>query len=83
MTVINKKDVVYIGRPSYFGNPFVIGPDGNREEVYNKYLEYAIEKMETDPMFRERVRGVARENVDVLVCSTIMSWRYVSEVSGR
>lgn len=28
---------VYIGRGSIFGNPFVIGKDGNREEVIKKY----------------------------------------------
>jgi hypothetical protein len=28
---------VYIGRPSKWGNPFVIGRDGTREEVIAKY----------------------------------------------
>ena len=28
---------VYIGRPSQFGNPYVIGRDGTREEVITKY----------------------------------------------
>ena len=28
---------VYIGRGSKWGNPFVIGKDGNREEVIEKY----------------------------------------------
>jgi len=28
---------VYIGRPSKWGNPFVIGRDGTREEVIKKY----------------------------------------------
>ncbi len=32
----NKYDV-YIGRPSKWGNPFVIGKDGNRDEVIEKY----------------------------------------------
>jgi len=30
----------YIGRPSKWGNPFVIGPDGTREQVIQKYEEY-------------------------------------------
>lgn len=44
--VLNKKtdfipeDAVYIGRPSVFGNPFVIGVDGNRNEVIAKYRRY-------------------------------------------
>lgn len=28
---------IYIGRPSPFGNPFVLGKDGNRKEVIEKY----------------------------------------------
>lgn len=31
---------VYIGRPSKWGSPFVIGKDGNREEVILKYREW-------------------------------------------
>lgn len=31
---------VYIGRPAPWGNPFVIGPDGTREEVIAKYEAY-------------------------------------------
>jgi hypothetical protein len=27
------RDAIYVGRPSYWGNPFVIGKDGTREEV--------------------------------------------------
>lgn len=32
-----QKHDVYIGRPSKWGNPFVIGRDGTREEVIAKY----------------------------------------------
>lgn len=31
---------VYIGRGSKWGNPFKIGPDGNRQEVIAKYREW-------------------------------------------
>jgi hypothetical protein len=31
---------VYIGRPSIWGNPFIIGKDGSREEVIEKYIKY-------------------------------------------
>jgi hypothetical protein len=31
---------VYIGRPSKWGNPFVIGKDGTRDEVVEKYREW-------------------------------------------
>jgi hypothetical protein len=33
---------VYIGRGSKWGNPFVIGPDGNREQVIEKYRQYLL-----------------------------------------
>ena len=42
-TVVNKRLEpfdVYIGRPSEWGNPYVIGPDGTREEVIDKYERY-------------------------------------------
>ena len=31
---------VYIGRPGKWGNPYIIGPDGTREEVIEKYEEW-------------------------------------------
>ena len=46
MTTLTKNKVVhckksefdvYIGRPSKWGNPFEIGPDGTRTEVIEKY----------------------------------------------
>ena len=33
---------IYIGRPSKWGNPFVIGRDGNREQVIEKYRAYIL-----------------------------------------
>lgn len=34
------RDEVYIGRPSKWGNPFVIGRDGDREEVIAKFEKH-------------------------------------------
>ena len=34
---------IYIGRPSKWGNPFVIGRDGNREQVIEKYRAYILD----------------------------------------
>lgn len=34
----------YIGRGSPWGNPFVIGPDGSREEVVEKYEAWVREQ---------------------------------------
>lgn len=36
----NEKYDVYIGRPTKWGNPFVIGRDGTREEVIQKYRKW-------------------------------------------
>lgn len=33
---------VYIGRPGKWGNPFVIGKDGNRKQVLEKYSNYLL-----------------------------------------
>jgi Domain of unknown function (DUF4326) len=33
---------VYIGRPSKWGNPFVIGKNGTREDVVRKYREWIL-----------------------------------------
>jgi len=35
-------NAVYIGRGSIYGNPFVIGKDGNRYEVCDKYEEMVL-----------------------------------------
>lgn len=43
----NKDDYdVYIGRPSKWGNPFVIGKDGTRKEVLEKYRQYILNNKE-------------------------------------
>lgn len=49
MAVLNKykhtsDNYVYIGRPSKWGNPFVIGADGTREEVIAKYEAWLMEQ---------------------------------------
>lgn len=36
----NGIDKIFIGRPSKFGNPFIIGKDGTREEVLQKFKIY-------------------------------------------
>lgn len=37
---------VYIGRPSQFGNPFIMGKDGTIEEVIEKYKNWIITQPE-------------------------------------
>jgi hypothetical protein len=33
-------DAVYVGRPTKWGNPFVVGKDGTRAEVVEKYRDW-------------------------------------------
>lgn len=35
-------NAIYVGRPTKWGNPFVIGRDGTREEVITKYRGYLM-----------------------------------------
>jgi len=44
--------MVYIGRPSKWGNPFVIGRDGDRETVIAKYKVW----LETQPNLTDAAR---------------------------
>ena len=39
-------EVAFIGRPSKWGNPFVIGRDGTREEVVSKYEQWLMRQPE-------------------------------------
>lgn len=58
---------LYIGRPSYLGNPFVVGRDGNREEVIEKYRAHFQRLQREDPdTFYPYM--VALEQVKYLVC---------------
>lgn len=52
--VLNANDVgtqenksrVYVARPSKWGNPYFIGPDGTRAEVIAKYADYIVRQPE-------------------------------------
>lgn len=65
----------YIGRPSPLGNPFVIGRDGTRDEVCDKYAQWlsdtTVLNLEQTPQVRE-LRRLFNKLVDdgslTLVC---------------
>ena len=51
---------VYIGRSSKWGNPFIIGRDGDRQEVIKKYRDWIITRpklMEALPELQNKVLG--------------------------
>lgn len=62
---------IYIGRPSKLGNLFVIGRDGNREQVIEKYRAYS---RQSDAVGSSEIR-VEREGPGGLVRATEMPWR--------
>lgn len=74
--VINKrnhsKGGVYIGRPGIFGNPFRIGPDGDRAEVIEKYRQWLSVELGRNQELREAledlVQRVSRGEDLQLVC---------------
>lgn len=49
---------VYIGRPSIFGNPFVIGQHGDRSQVIAEYEFYAWTRVKRDADFRKAVKDL-------------------------
>ena len=56
---------VYIGRPSEWGNPFMIDPHRTREEAVNLYLEYVMER----PELMERIKTELKGKDLVCFCS--------------
>ena len=73
--VVNKRNFkgegIYIGRPSPLGNPFVIGRDGNRDEVIEKYSDYIVRELERNEKVRDefnRIVELSRKGDVNLVC---------------
>lgn len=48
---------VYVGRPSPYGNPFVIGRDGSRDEVIAKYRAWLMAKPELVAQAKRELKG--------------------------
>lgn len=48
---------VYIGRPSKWGNPFVIGRDGTREGVIAKYRRWILKQPELMAAIHTELKG--------------------------
>lgn len=43
-------DAVYIGRGSPWGNPFVIGQHGDRDEVCDKFEQFSLPALDLAPL---------------------------------
>ena len=48
-------NIVYIGRPSLFGNPFSMDNEAQRDNAITMYRNWFIKRIEHDGWFRERV----------------------------
>jgi uncharacterized protein DUF4326 len=61
-TVVNikrgEKADVFIGRPGPFGNPYVIGPDGDRQEVIRLFRAYFYSRLKIDPAWKSKVESL-------------------------
>lgn len=55
--VVPLGEAVYIGRPSPWGNPFLIGRDGTREEVIRKFSEYLFANPDLVARVQAELRG--------------------------
>ncbi|TAL65724.1 MAG: DUF4326 domain-containing protein [Burkholderiaceae bacterium] len=58
---------VYVGRPTKFGNPFVIGRDGNRDEVVRRFEEW----IDTQPNLIDAARSELRGKNLVCWCAPL------------
>lgn len=71
--VVNKRDRiedgtkprVYVGRPTKWGNPFVIGVDGTRDEVIEMYRA----RLRLMPELREAAKRELRGKILVCWCA--------------
>tara|TARA_R110000851_G_scaffold25333_2_gene73083 strand:- start:1031 stop:1351 length:321 start_codon:yes stop_codon:yes gene_type:complete len=50
-------NAVYIGRGSPYGNPFVIGKDGNRDEVCDKFEQYLMARSTLIRQVKTELKG--------------------------
>ena len=48
---------IYIGRPGPWGNPFSIGPDGDRAEVSEIFRYYRADRQEHFASLRTELKG--------------------------
>ena len=73
--VLNKRvhgvpaGAVYVGRPSVYGNPFVIGTHGTRDEVVDRYEQALLKKFERDPHALERLQNALKGKDLVCWCA--------------
>jgi hypothetical protein len=51
------EDAVYIGRPSKWGNPFIVGQHGTRREVIEKYKSWLMNQPQLLEDVKKELKG--------------------------
>ena len=51
------KDAVYVGRGSPYGNPYVIGKDGDRNQVCRRYDQYLQDTPKLQKLVKKELKG--------------------------
>jgi hypothetical protein len=63
ITIVNRRNGrvpgVYVVRPAVLGNPYVIGSDGSRHDVLDKYRAWLREQYRHDGAVRRALRTLA------------------------
>ena len=53
------ENTVYVGRPSFWGNPFIVGRDGDLETCLKKYREWITGLLEYDAKRKLKGKNLA------------------------
>ena len=61
MQVLHKRNAtpgsVYVGRPTKYGNPFVLGKDGNRDQVIARFRAWLLTQPALIEAAKRELRG--------------------------
>ena len=53
----NENELVFVGRPTKWGNPFMIGKDGTREQVIKRYRQVLERSPDVQAEVRAELKG--------------------------
>jgi hypothetical protein len=88
MRIVNRRhepltaDMVYVGRPSHWGNPYVVGRDGTRAQVIARYRRWLWAQLQRDPgllaplVGRDLACWCAPLPCHAEVLAAAIAWRY-------
>ncbi len=65
---------VVVARPSVFGNPFKLSPDGSRAEIVARYRTYLLDDPELVARARAELGWVAKRGLDEM-CADAWRWQ--------